>query len=35
LFQQEGFVKIALANVPHVRGSSATGSVGTVDVVIT
>jgi hypothetical protein len=35
LFQQEGFVKIALANVPHVRGSSATGSVGIVDVVIT
>lgn len=32
LFQQEGFIKITLANVPNVRGSSATGSVGTVTV---
>jgi len=32
LFQQGGFVKIALINTPHVRGSSATGSVGTVTV---
>ena len=32
LFQQAGFVKIALIDTPHVRGSSATGSVGTVTV---
>jgi len=32
LFQQDGFVKIALVDKPHVRGSSATGSVGTVTV---
>ena len=32
LFQQGGFVKITQANTPHVRGSSATGSVGTVTV---
>lgn len=32
LFQQDGFVKIALANSPHVRGSGATGQVGTVTV---
>lgn len=32
LFQQGGFVKITEANTPHVRGSSATGSVGTVTV---
>jgi hypothetical protein len=32
LFQQSGFVKITLANTPHVRGSSATGQVGTVTV---
>jgi hypothetical protein len=32
LFQQDGFVKITLANTPHVRGSSATGQVGTVTV---
>jgi hypothetical protein len=35
LFQQGGFVKIALANTPHVRGSSALGSVGSVTVVTT
>jgi len=35
LFQQEGFVKIALENTPHVRGSSGTGSVGTVTVITT
>lgn len=34
LFQQEGFVKIARRNVPHVRGSGAAASVGTVTVVI-
>jgi hypothetical protein len=32
LFQQAGFVKIVLIDTPHVRGSSATGSVGTVTV---
>lgn len=32
LFQQEGFVKIAIAYMPHVRGSAATASVGTVTV---
>jgi len=32
LFQQEGFVKIALLNRPHIRGQQATGSVGTVTV---
>lgn len=32
LFQQAGFVKITLTNTPHVRGSSATGQVGTVTV---
>jgi hypothetical protein len=35
LFQQGGFVKIAQSNTPHVRGSSALGSVGTVSVVTT
>ena len=35
LFQQSGFVKIALINSPHVRGSSGTGAVGTVTVTIT
>lgn len=35
LFQQGGFVKITLANSPHVRGSSATGSVGSVTVITT
>ena len=34
LFQQAGFVKIALINTPHVRGQSATGSVGSVTVAI-
>ena len=32
LFQQDGFVKIALINSPHVRGSAGTGAVGTVTV---
>ncbi len=32
LFQQNGFVKIALINMPHVRGQQATGSVGSVTV---
>ena len=32
LFQQGGFVKITQANTPHVGGTSATGSVGTVTV---
>jgi len=32
LFQQGGFVKITLIDMPHVRGSSATGSVGSVTV---
>jgi hypothetical protein len=32
LFQQDGFVKITLTNTPHVRGSSATGQVGSVTV---
>jgi hypothetical protein len=32
LFQQDGFVKIALGNKPHVRGSVGTGSVGEVTV---
>ncbi len=32
LFEQDGFVKITRANVPHARGSSATGQVGTVTV---
>lgn len=32
LFQQEGFVKITLINMPHVRGQQATGSVGSVTV---
>lgn len=35
LFQQGGFVKIALANTPHVGGLSGTASVGTVTVVTT
>ena len=35
LFQQAGFVKVTLINTPHVRGSSATGSVGTTTVTIT
>lgn len=32
LFQQDGIVKITLSNKPHVRGSSASGLVGTVTV---
>ena len=32
LFQQDGFVKIALINSPHVRGSAGTSAVGTVTV---
>ncbi len=32
LFQQSGFVKIALINSPHVRGSAGTGGVGSVTV---
>lgn len=32
LFQQGGFVKIALADMPHVRGQQATGAVGEVTV---
>jgi hypothetical protein len=32
LFQQAGFVKIALINTPHVRGQQATASVGSVTV---
>lgn len=35
LFQQDGFVKIAQSNTPHVRGSSALGSAGTVTVITT
>jgi hypothetical protein len=35
LFQQDGFVKIALENKPHVRGSAGTGAVGTVTVTTT
>lgn len=35
LFQQDGFVKIALINTPHVRGSSGTGGVGSVTVTTT
>lgn len=32
LFQQGGFVKIALIDTPHVRGQQATGYVGSVTV---
>jgi hypothetical protein len=35
LFQQNGFVKICLSNVPHPRGVSATAQVGAVSVTIT
>ena len=31
-FQQDGSVKITLANKPHARGSAATGQVGSVTV---
>lgn len=34
LFQQNGFVKVSLLNVPHVRGSQSSGSVGDVTVTI-
>lgn len=34
LFQQGGYVKIALIDMPHVRGQQATGAVGTVTVTI-
>ena len=34
LFQQGGFVKVTLEDMPHVRGSGATGAVGTVTVTI-
>jgi hypothetical protein len=34
LFQQNGFVKIALANTPHPAGVSSTASVGSVTVTI-
>ena len=32
LFQQDGFVKITLINIPHAIGSVGTGAVGTVTV---
>lgn len=32
LFEQDGFVKITRTNVPHLRGSAGTTSVGTVTV---
>jgi hypothetical protein len=35
LFQQDGFVKIAQGNTPHVRGLSGTSAVGTVTVTTT
>lgn len=35
LFEQDGFVKIAKANTPHVAGLGATGSVGAVTVITT
>jgi hypothetical protein len=35
LFQQGGFVKVTLANVPHVAGVSGTSALGIVTVVIT
>ena len=33
LFQQGGFVKVTLANTPHVRGSTGTSGIGTVTVI--
>lgn len=33
LFQQDGFVKIALINKPHVRGLAGTSAVGTITVI--
>lgn len=35
VFQQDGFLKIALLHSAHVRGSSATGTAGSVSVVVT
>lgn len=35
IFKQGGYVKITEANTPHVRGSLATGSVGSVTVITT
>jgi len=35
LFEQDGFIKIAKANTPHVGGVSATSSVGSVSVITT
>lgn len=35
LFQQDGYVKVALANKPHVGGVSGTPEVGSVTVVTT
>ncbi len=35
LFSHDGFVRIPLANRPHVRGSIGTGNVGSVTVVTT
>lgn len=32
VFQQDGFLKVALPNKPHVRGVSGTGQVGSVSV---
>ncbi len=32
LFQQDGFIKISLVYKPHARGSSASGTVGSVTV---
>ena len=32
VFQQDGFLKITRANVPHLAGVSSTGAVGTVTV---
>lgn len=35
IFNHGGYVKITQANTPHVRGSSATGAVGTVTITTT
>lgn len=35
VFEVDGFLKVARLNNPHVAGSSATGTVGSVTVVIT
>jgi len=35
LFEQDGFIKIAKANTPHVGGLSTTGDVGSVSVITT